>query len=202
LLRSAPCSIGILVDRGFGSVERISRSSICNLAIIFIGGKDDREALAFAGRVARHPGVKLTVIRFLVDKNSENAPRRVNHRATVAEQEEEMRLDDECFAEFYERYVAGGKVAYMEKHLANSSETYTNLRSLGGQYSLIIVGRGGRVNTVLTVGLNDWQQCPELGPVGDVLSGSTFSCDTSILIIQQHSIKGQLDGLSDEFSIM
>ncbi|XP_022756811.1 cation/H(+) antiporter 28 [Durio zibethinus] len=202
LLRNAPCSIGILVDRGFGSIAKISRSSVANVAIIFIGGKDDREALAYAGRVAWHPGVKLTVIRFLVDKNSENAPRRVNQRVSMAEQEEEMKLDDECFAEFYERYVAGGKVAYVEKHLANSSETYTNLRSLEGQYSLIIVGRGGRVNTVLTLGLNDWQQCPELGPVGDVLSGSGFTCNTSILIIQQHSIKGQLDGLSDEFSIM
>ena len=120
----------------------------------------------------------------------------------MAEQEEEMRLDDECFAEFYERYVAEEKVAYMEKHLANSSETYTNLTSLEGQYSLIIVGRGARVNTILTLGLNDWQQCPELGPVGDVLSGSGFACDTFILIIQQHSIKGKLDGLSDEFSIM
>ncbi|XWS35527.1 hypothetical protein CRYUN_Cryun20dG0004800 [Craigia yunnanensis] len=202
LLRNAPCSIGILVDRGFGITEKISRSSLANVAIIFIGGKDDREALAYAGRVAWHPGVKLTAIRFLVDKNSENAPRRENHRVSKAEQEEEMRLDDECFAEFYERYVAGGKVAYMEKHLANSSETYTNLRSLEGQYSLIIVGRGARANTMLTLGLNDWQQCPELGPVGDVLSGSGFACDTSILIIQQHSIKGKLDGLSDEFSIM
>lgn len=190
------------MDRGFGFTEKISRSSARSVAVIFIGGKDDREALAYAGRVAWHPGVKLTVIRFLVDKNSENAPRRVNHRASMAEQEEEMKLDDECFAQFYERYVAGRQVAYMEKHLANSSETYTTLKSLEGQYSLIIVGRGGRVNTVLTVGLNDWQQCPELGPVGDVLSGSDFQCDTSILIIQQHSIKGQLDGLSDEFSIM
>ncbi|XVF79640.1 hypothetical protein PTKIN_Ptkin15bG0005300 [Pterospermum kingtungense] len=202
LLRSAPCSIGILVDRGFRFNEKISRSSLSNVAIIFIGGKDDREALAYASRVARHPRVKLTVIRFLADKNSEKAPRRVNNRVSMAEQEEELRLDDECFAQFYERYVAGGKVAYTEKHLANSSETYTDLRSLGGQYSLIIVGRGGRVNTVLTLGLNDWQQCPELGPVGDVLSGASFSSDTSILIIQQHSIKGQLDGLSEEFSIL
>lgn len=173
------------------------------VAVIFIGGKDDREALTYAGRVAWHPGVKLTVIRFLVDKNSENAPRRVNRRASVAEQEEEMKLDDESFALFYERYIAGGNVTYTEKHLANSSETFNTLRSLQEQeYSLIIVGQGGRVNTVLTVGLNDWQQCPELGPVGDVLSGSGISSKTSILIIQQQSLKGQLDGLSDEFSIM
>ncbi|KAL4310550.1 hypothetical protein GQ457_01G052300 [Hibiscus cannabinus] len=202
LLRNAPCSIGILVDRGFGSAGKISRSSESKVAVIFIGGKDDREALAFASRVAWHPGVKLTVIRFLVDKNSEHAPRRVNNRASVAEQEEEMKLDDECFAHFYESHVAGGEVAYMEKHLANSSETYTNLISFEGQYSLIIVGRGGRVNTVLTHGLNDWQQCPELGPVGDVLSGSSSASGTSILIIQLQNIKGQLDGLSEEFSIM
>ncbi|GLU00289.1 hypothetical protein SLE2022_176670 [Rubroshorea leprosula] len=203
LLRNAKCSIGILVDRGFGSVQKISKASPLMVAVIFIGGKDDREALTYAGRVAWHPGVKLTVIRFLVDKNSENAPRRVNRRASVAEQEEEMKLDDESFALFYERYIAGGNVAYTEKHLANSSETFNTLRSLQEQeYSLIIVGQGGRVNTVLTMGLNDWQQCPELGPVGDVLSGSGISSKTSILIIQQQSLKGQLDGLSDEFSIM
>ncbi|XP_040993103.1 cation/H(+) antiporter 28-like [Juglans microcarpa x Juglans regia] len=204
VLRDAPCSVGILVDRGFGLMERISRSHVSpNIAVIFIGGKDDREALAYAGRVARHPGVKLTVIRFLVETSLENASRRAgSYRVNVAEQEEEMKIDDECFAQFYERQVAGGHVAYMEKHLANSSETYSTLMSLEGQYALIIVGRGGRVNSVLTMGMNDWQQCPELGPIGDVLSGSDFSMKTSVLIIQQHNVKGELDGLDDDFSIM
>ena len=32
------------------------------------------------------------------------------------------RLDDECFAQFYERKIAGGRIAYMEKHLANSAD--------------------------------------------------------------------------------
>ncbi|XP_038724197.1 cation/H(+) antiporter 28 [Tripterygium wilfordii] len=204
VLRNAPCSVGILVDRGFGMIGKISRSQVCLVvAVIFIGGRDDREALTYASRVARHPGVKLTVIRFLLDTNPENASRRATgFRINVAEQELEMKLDDECFAEFYERQVAGGHVAYMEKHLANSAETYSTLRSLEGQYALIIVGLGGRVNSVLTVGMNDWQQCPELGPVGDVLSGPNFSVRTSVLIIQQHNQKGELDGLDDDFSVM
>jgi hypothetical protein len=50
--------------------------------------------------------------------------------------------------------------------------------------------------------MNDWQQWPELGPIGDVLSGSDSSHATSVLIIQQHSLKGELDGVDDEFSIM
>uniref|UniRef100_A0A2N9F0Q8 Uncharacterized protein n=1 Tax=Fagus sylvatica TaxID=28930 RepID=A0A2N9F0Q8_FAGSY len=204
VLRNAPCSVGILVDRGLGLIEKISRSYISlNVAVIFISGKDDREALAYAGRVARHPGVKLTVIRFLVENSAENASRRAgNYRVNIAELEEEMKLDDECFAEFYERHVAGGHVAYMEKHLANSAETYSTLMSLEGQYALIIVGRGGRVNSILTVGMNDWQQCPELGPIGDVLSGSDFSVKTSVLVIQTNNVRGELDGLDDDFSIM
>ncbi|OAY39994.1 cation/H(+) antiporter 28 [Manihot esculenta] len=203
MLRNAPCSVGILVDRGLGLAENISTTPRSfQVAVIFIGGKDDREALAYAGRVARHPGVKLTVIRFLLEDNSENNRRTGNYRVNLAEQEAEMKLDDECFAHFYERYVAGGHVSYMEKHLANSAETYSTLRSLEGQYALIIVGRGGRVNSILTVGMNDWQQCPELGPIGDVLSGSGFSVNTSVLIIQQHHLKGELDGLDDEFTIM
>ncbi|KAE8672143.1 Cation/H(+) antiporter 28 [Hibiscus syriacus] len=202
LLRRAPCSIGILVEKGSGFAEKITKSSQCKVAIIFIGGKDDREALSFAGQVAWHPGVELTVIRFLLDKNSENMPRRLINLTNIAEEEAEMKLDDESFTEFYEKYVAGGTVAYMEKHLANSSETYTTLRSLKGQYMLIIVGQGGRVNSILTLGLNDWQECPELGSIGDVLSGSGFECESSVLIIQQHRLKGQIDGLNDDFSIM
>ncbi|KAJ4711605.1 Cation/H(+) antiporter like [Melia azedarach] len=202
LLRNATCSVGILVDRGFGLIGRISRSQASlDVAVIFIGGRDDREALAYARQVSRHPGVKLTVIRFLVD-SSENPDRPATYKDNTKEQEEEMKIDDECFAEFYERHVAGGHVAYLEKHLANSSETFATLRSLEGQYALIIVGRGMRANSILTVGMNDWQQCPELGPVGDVLSGSDFSVRTSVLIIKQHDFKGDLEGLDEDFSIM
>lgn len=195
------------MDRSFGQTEEAWRpGASMDIAIIFIGGRDDREALAFAAQVARHPAVKLNVIRFLEDKSSHNAQKRssILNRASVVEQEEEMKLDDECFAEFYERYIAGGgRVSYMEKHLTNSSETFTALKSLDGEYGLVIVGRGGgRASSGLTTGLNDWQQCPELGPIGDVLSGSDFSHNTSMLIIQQQRTRGQLEGLHDDFTIL
>ncbi|KAM7509041.1 hypothetical protein LguiA_019494 [Lonicera macranthoides] len=203
ILRHAPCSVGILVDRGLGSTKKVTRSSVClNAAIIFIGGTDDREALAYAGRVARHPGVKLTIIRFILDNNADSVSSRINKaRANTTEHEEELKLDDEYFAEFYDRHVASGHVAYMEKYLANSGQTFATIRSLEGQYDLFIVGRGGRVNTALTAGMNDWEECPELGPIGDILSSSP-SATASVLIIQQHSLRGGLRGLNEEFTIM
>ncbi|KAK7271569.1 hypothetical protein RJT34_27586 [Clitoria ternatea] len=202
VLRSAPCSVGILVDRGIGSVEKISRCQVAvEVAVIFIGGKDDREALAYASRVAQHPGVKLTVIRFLVDSSVESS-KLVGYHVILPEQENEMRLDDECFAQFYERNVIGGRISYQEKHLADAAETFSTLRSFEGQYSLVIVGREGGVNSILTRGMNDWQQCPELGPIGDVLSGPDFSISVSVLIIQQPRLKGEIDGLDEDFSII
>lgn len=203
VLRHAPCSVGILVDRGLGSITISRTTKSINAAIIFIAGKDDREALAYAGRVARHPGVKLTIIRFLLDTNGTNVSSRITRaRANTAEYEEEMKQDDEYFAEFYERHVAAGHVAYMEKYLSNSGETYSTIKSLEGEYGLFIVGRGGRVNSTLTAGMNDWEACPELGPIGDILSSSDFSATASVLIIQQHKLRGKLQGLHEEFSIM
>ncbi|RDX60755.1 Cation/H(+) antiporter 28, partial [Mucuna pruriens] len=192
VLRSAPCSVGILVDRGLRSVEHISRCKVeLNVAVIFIGGKDDREALAYASRVAQHPQVKLTVIRFLVDSSVVESSRL--YMIILPEQEKEMKLDDECFTQFYERHVIGGRISYMEKHLANAAETFSTLKSFEGQYSLVIVGREGGMNSILTRGMNDWQQCPELGPIGDVLSGTDFSMTLSVLIIQQHRLRGEID---------
>ena len=188
------------MDRGLGSVEGITRGeATVHVAVIFIGGKDDREALAYASRVAQHAQVKLTVIRFLVDSSVESSSL---YRMIPPEQEKEMKLDDECFTQFYERHVIGGRISYMEKHLANAAETFSTLRSFEGQYSLVIVGREGGMNSVLTRGMNDWQQCPELGPIGDVLSGSDFSMTVSVLIIQQHRLRGEIDGLDEDFSII
>ncbi|GAA0144081.1 transporter [Lithospermum erythrorhizon] len=204
ILRQAPCSVGILVDRGLGTTTITKKPDSFNVAVIFIGGKDDREALMFAGRLALHPGVKLTVIRFLLEIGDEDSvtTRISKGKINTSAHQEEMKLDDECFTEFYDGYVAGGKVAYLEKYLVNSGQTFSTLTTLESQYSLFIVGRDGRVNSVLTVGMNDWEQCPELGPIGDILSGSQFSATASVLIIQQHSLKGGLDGLHDEFSVM
>ena len=68
VLKNAPCSVAVFLDRGFrlGSAkdERQigSRQRVC---VVFFGGPDDREALELGARMAEHPVVKVTIIRFI-----------------------------------------------------------------------------------------------------------------------------------------
>lgn len=69
VLKGAPCSVAVLVDRGFGNVGSQTPGPITNIAqrvcIVFFGGPDDREALELGGRMADHPAVKVTVVKFV-----------------------------------------------------------------------------------------------------------------------------------------
>lgn len=71
VLANAPCSVGILVDRGLNGSNRVAsnKATHYNIITLFFGGQDDREALSYAWRMSEHPGVSLTVMRF-IDRES------------------------------------------------------------------------------------------------------------------------------------
>ncbi|CAB4301442.1 unnamed protein product [Prunus armeniaca] len=62
---NSPCTVGILVDRDLSSRLRLTSSSF-NVAVIFIGGADDREVLAYAARISGNPTVGMTVFRIIL----------------------------------------------------------------------------------------------------------------------------------------
>ncbi|KAJ7955355.1 Cation/H(+) antiporter like [Quillaja saponaria] len=65
VLSHAPCSVGILIDRGLGGTSQVSSSDVSyKIVVPFFGGRDDREALAYGMRMAEHPGILLTVVKF------------------------------------------------------------------------------------------------------------------------------------------
>ncbi|KAL5997961.1 hypothetical protein ACLOJK_008895 [Asimina triloba] len=208
VIQRAPCSVGILVDRGLGGTNQLSAAYACHeVAVIFIGGRDDREALCYAARMAHHPGIKLTAIRFLVDPSVGDAASSVGTSARLLtdldELEKETALDEQCFADFYQRNVATGRVRYVEKFAVNGPETVATLRTLEGLYSLFVAGRGTPSTSILTAGMSEWEENPELGPIGDNLASSDFSVTASVLIIKQHCCgKQDPDESDDEFSIM
>ncbi|XP_011007076.1 PREDICTED: cation/H(+) antiporter 19-like [Populus euphratica] len=55
VLRHSPCSVGILIDRGFGGTTQVSASDVSSKIVVpFFGGSDDMEALAYGMRMAEH----------------------------------------------------------------------------------------------------------------------------------------------------
>ena len=123
----APCSIGILVDRG--QLGRSSSQSVY-IATIFLGGNDDRESLAYAKRLASSPNVNLTVVHFLPMEDIENTT-----------SEWETMLYDETLKDIKYGSLGFGQVNYIEKVVKDGPQTALIVRSMASQYNLIIVGR-------------------------------------------------------------
>jgi hypothetical protein len=73
ILSSAPCSVAVLVDRGISaSASRVTTGQ--NTALLFFGGPDDREAIAFATRMVENPSISLTIVRFLRPEDQQPSP--------------------------------------------------------------------------------------------------------------------------------
>ncbi|XP_055806582.1 cation/H(+) antiporter 15-like isoform X2 [Solanum dulcamara] len=188
-LAIAPCTVGILVDRGFGTLlpSKIDdcKTRSCKIAMIFIGGCDDREALAYALRMARHAKVALTVLRIILDETSTQ-----NGDADLSltmEDEAEKQVDDSFVNEFRQKVKNDVSVVCTEEMSSNGAETVKIIRSLGQDFDLYVVGRGLGFFSPLKGGLDEWSDCPELGSIGDLLLTSDFSSTASILVVQQHA---------------
>ncbi|KAK4834253.1 hypothetical protein QYF36_019665 [Acer negundo] len=66
-LQMSPCSVGILLDRWMFMDPRpiFSRAQAINTCVIFMGGQDDREALAYGANVAETNTTMLKIIRLV-----------------------------------------------------------------------------------------------------------------------------------------
>ncbi|KAJ4904771.1 Cation/H(+) antiporter 20 [Raphanus sativus] len=201
VLKNAPCSVAVLVDRGLGSIEaqssNIDSSNVVErVCVIFFGGPDDREALELAGRMAEHPAVKVTLIRFLVRETLRSnavtlrpAPSKCKEKnyaflTTNVDPEKEKELDEGALEDFKSKWKE--MVEYKEKEPNNIIEEALSIGQSQG-FDLIVVGRG-RLPSAEVAALAERQaEHPELGPIGDVLASSINHIIPSILVVQQHN---------------
>ncbi|KAL5974908.1 Cation/H(+) antiporter 15 [Asimina triloba] len=194
VLANAPCSVGILVDRGLGGVSKTAAGHPHHhVVVLFFGGPDDREALAFGSRMAESPSVTITVVRFFVGDNpvdpalltrtTTKTPAVVN---TTMQKENEEQEDDDCVSQFRLRFASDESAKFMEKKSNNAEETVAGIRALEVA-DLFLVGRAFGAVSPLTAGLMDWSECPELGAIADVLLCSDFAAHASVLVIQQYA---------------
>ncbi|KAF3580656.1 hypothetical protein DY000_02032789 [Brassica cretica] len=201
VLRNAPCSVAVLVDRGLGSIEaqssNIDGSNVVErVCVIFFGGPDDREALELAGRMAEHPAVKVTVIRFLVRETLRSnavtlrpAPSKCKEKnyaflTTNVDPEKEKELDEGALEDFKNKWKE--MVEYKEKEPNNIVEETLSIGQ-SQDFDLIVVGRGRLPSAEVATLAERQAEHPELGPIGDVLASSINHIIPSILVVQQHN---------------
>nr|GMD97246.1 cation/H(+) antiporter 15-like [Ipomoea batatas] len=198
VLANAPCSVGILVDRGLSGSTRVAANQVSHqVAVLFFGGPDDREALAYGWRMSNHPGISLTVMRFVAGDSavepSESGSMR-NSKSTknsgvltvVTDTDREKQLDEDYLNQFQARTADNEMVAYTEVVVNHGEETVAAIRSIDCMHDLFIVGRGQGNISPLTAGLTDWSECPELGAIGDLMASSDFASTVSVLVVQQY----------------
>lgn len=181
ILNSAPCSVGILVDRGTlsGNIKTMKSRPFYRIVVIFLGGADDREALSYAMRMAEHPDVGITVIQFLLEskKRGKNLVSR--------------ELDFEMIDKFKRANMHKMRHIYREEVVYESLEVINVIRSLQNLYDLVLVGRRHASNSPLVMGLTMWNEFPELGSLGEMLASSDSNWEVSLLVVQQQSCGGE-----------
>ncbi|ESQ42252.1 hypothetical protein EUTSA_v10012709mg [Eutrema salsugineum] len=179
VLQVAPCSVGIFVYRSSSGRRNISDTvlnmSSYQVCMIFLGGKDDREAVTLATRMARDPRIKITVLRMI------NADVKAKENS-----EWDKMLDDELLRDVKSKALVD--VFYTEKAVEDASETSALLKSMANDFDMFIVGRGKGRKSVFTDGLEEWSEFKELGIIGDLLTSQDFNCQASVLVIQQQQL--------------
>lgn len=199
VLQKAPCSVAVLVDRGFGNGPNTSSPATAQqrVCVVFFGGPDDREALELAGRMAEHPAVKVTVVRFtekgvlqsngvsLRPSPSRNSEENYSFSTAKMNREKEEELDEAAMAEFRSKWEE--MVEYKEKMAGNIIEEVTRLGQ-SGDFDLMVVGKGRFPSRMVAELAEGQAEHAELGPIGDVLTSSRHGVVSSVLVIQQHDV--------------
>ncbi|CAL5193114.1 unnamed protein product [Lathyrus oleraceus] len=181
LIKDAPCCLAVFVDRGFGGDE--NRSKEKRIAMFYIGGVDDREALSYAWRMSRNMEVQLTVVRLVWDNPEDGFDE----------------VDREYLKAFAHQTMDTPTVRYLEKMVKNEKETVRLLNRIGNKgFDLYIIGRGHGRKMSLAQTVDPVLDEPVLGPLGDTLSDLNSASKTSILIFQRDAevqCGGSGDGL-------
>jgi Kef-type K+ transport system membrane component KefB len=204
VMESAPCSVGIIIDRGYAETRDTSQ----NIAVLFFGGPDDREALAYAWRMADGANVRLTVVRFIASSEAEalnsSEPTATFQVSLNVDLDQERLLDDEYLGRFRGATENENNINYYELVLNDEEEAIKAIKSMDeNKHDLYIVGKGQGMSSPLTAGLADWCDCPELGPIGDLLVTSEFESNFSVLVMQQYvpSLKSREGSISSSESV-
>ncbi|CAN8305918.1 unnamed protein product [Cochlearia groenlandica] len=177
VLRQAPCSVGIFVHRQ--NVLSTQKSDpYYKVCCIFVGGKDDREALALGNQMVRNKNVRLTVLK-IIPRTTKGMATGWDQMLDTAELKETLRNNNTTLGDH-------SYVEYVEESVTDGADTATILLSVAkASFDLFVVGKSSGMGTDVTKALSDWTEFDELGVIGDLLVSSDFPRRGSVLVVQQ-----------------
>ncbi|CAM8951291.1 hypothetical protein QQ045_018097 [Rhodiola kirilowii] len=182
ILEHAPCSVGILVDRGLGGSSHVQASNVSSvITVLFFGGPDDREALAYGLRMAEHPGINLVVIHFILASGTPKETTNVDIDDSPVRKSNSA--DARALSAFKKKILDNGSIKYEEITIMSAREVMEVIQD-HAQSNMFLVGRISEGQAIS--GLSVRNECPELGAMGNLLSSSDITTQASVLIIQQY----------------
>ncbi|GAA0157686.1 transporter [Lithospermum erythrorhizon] len=193
VLASAPCSVGVFIDRGFevngGKNTPADEAPFLNQAcLIFLGGPDSRKVLEIGSRMALHPAVRVTIIRLTMlmsagegSSSFQMYAEREDIEANNSQKEKET--DESALFEFKKKFSSS--TDYIEKEANNIVQQVVALGQ-SEKYDLIVIGRGRFPSDVAAKLDHFLTEEAQLGPVGDLLASSGQGIKCSVLVIQSH----------------
>jgi len=181
-----PCTLGILVDRYSKlGVSNDHTKPYFHVGIFFIGGPDDREALALGIRMSERLNMKVSLFRFIVT-NKKYVNRIDSSRTGTLDEEQEEMLDEGLIDEFKSMKYGIGKVSWYEIVVDDAVEVMDAIRGLEGDYDLVMVGKRHNIGNLKDEEMGNFiENVQILGIFGDMLSSTEFCIGMVPVLVTQ-----------------
>ncbi|RDX74224.1 Cation/H(+) antiporter 15, partial [Mucuna pruriens] len=175
VLEKAPCSVGVLIDHGNQKMFWCSytKELVYQVAMLFFGGADDREALSYARRMLDQPFVYITLFHFS------------SLTEIVGGTERSKTLDTQILSEFRLKAFRNERVSYKDETVMSGNDVLSIIEYMKSCYDLVMVGRR-HADSKLMSELKKLKH-GDLGIVGEILASLNVGAKTSILVVQQQT---------------
>ncbi|XP_058781890.1 cation/H(+) antiporter 15-like [Vicia villosa] len=183
-----PCTLGILVDRYSRlGVRNDHTKPYFHVGVFFVGGPDDREALALGIRMSDRENMKVSLFRFIVMNKKERQIKSLSGREIPpSEQEQEEMLDEGLIDEFKSMKFGMGNVSWYEVAVEDTVEVMSAIRGLEGNYDLVMVGKRHTIGSLKDEEMGNFiENVQILGIFGDMLSSTEFCIGTVPVLVTQ-----------------
>ncbi|KAB5520180.1 hypothetical protein DKX38_024499 [Salix brachista] len=175
ILGKAPCSVALLINRGNLDRYILSDRLTMKVCVVFIGGADDRETLAYAQRMSGHPNIRLTVLRLVSE--DQTITDLIEKRRNLSMINEFSLNNNDC-----------PRVSYKEEMVEQGNDTVRLLGAMSNDFDLIMVGRRHDPDSSQLMGLSEWGEIDQdVGVIGDIMASKDCECKASILVVQQQA---------------